>query len=131
MKALLMKARLAEAVPEACGEKMTLNEAVLPAAMVRGSEIPLTLNSELFPPIDETVTGALLALSVPVCEKVLPTVTLPKLMVAGLTASCPGATPEPVRVTEKLGFDAFETMERAPLALPADVGVKLTEKVKF
>ena len=97
---MLTKARLAEAVPDACGEKMTLNDAVLPAAIVRGKEIPLTLNSELFPPIEETVTGALLALSVPVCAKVLPTVTLPKLMVAGVTASCPGATPEPVRVTE-------------------------------
>ena len=50
-------------------------------------------------------------------------------MVAGLTASCPEASPAPDRPTEMFALVAVLAMERLPLMLPADVGVKSTLKV--
>ena len=58
MEALLAKLRLADAEPEACGVKVTVNGAEFPAAMVSGSEIPLSANSGLLTLADETVTLA-------------------------------------------------------------------------
>ena len=75
MEALLAKARLADVVPEACGAKVTVNGAELPAAMVSGSEIPLSANSGLVTLADDTVTLAPVAVSVPLLAKLVPTVT--------------------------------------------------------
>jgi len=52
-------------VPEAWGANVIWIETLFPAAIVTGREIPLTENSDPFTPTDDTVTGALLALSVP------------------------------------------------------------------
>src|SRR5262252_4601040 len=62
--ALLAKETFAEAVPDTCGVKVTLKEAVLPAASVRGKDRPLTANSAPTIPADDTVTGAEVAESV-------------------------------------------------------------------
>jgi hypothetical protein len=69
------------------------------------------------------------ALRVPVFEELVPTVTLPKLWLAGLTPNCPGAVPVPDRATVSDGFDALEVNVRLPLALPAAVGENRTENV--
>jgi len=66
LEALLANVRFADAVPEDWGANVTWNETLFPAAIVTGREIPLTENSDPFMPADEIVTGALLALSVPV-----------------------------------------------------------------
>lgn len=58
-----------------------------PAARVSGSEIPLTVNSEVLMLAAETVTPDPLAVSVVVRLLLCPTVTLPKFSVAGLTAN--------------------------------------------
>jgi len=72
---------------------------------------------------------------VPVLDKVrvwgllvLPTVTLPKLRLAGLAASNkPAPVPESETVAGELV--ALLTTERLPVALPATVGAKVTVNV--
>ena len=64
-----------------------MNDLLWPAARVSGSEIPLTVNSEVLMLAAETVTPDPLAVRVPVKLLLCPTITLPKFSVAGLTAS--------------------------------------------
>lgn len=45
-------------------------------------------------------------------------------MLAGLTASCPEASPAPDKPTEMFELVAVLAMETLPLVLPADVGLK-------
>ena len=45
--ALLANKTLSEAVPLACGVKVTVNDALCPAASVKGNESPLKANSEV------------------------------------------------------------------------------------
>jgi len=73
---------------------------------------------------DFTVISAVLAVRVPVWNLLLPTARLPKFIVAGATASCPGggARPIPDSGTVAVELAASEIIERAPLAEPADVG---------
>lgn len=59
----------------------------------------------------------------------LPTVTFPKLRVAGLEARAPGVTPVPVSGMVRVGFDELEVTVRLPLALPEATGLKLTLKL--
>jgi hypothetical protein len=59
----------------------------------------------------------------------LPTCTLPKLRLAAVAVSAPGATPVPDSEMARFGFDALLVMERLPLADPAVVGVNVTLKV--
>lgn len=87
LEALLVKDPLAEAVPLDCGVKATVNDALCPAARVSGRESPLTLNSEVVMLAAVTVMLELLAVSVAGRLFVCPTVTVPKLSDAGLTAS--------------------------------------------
>src|SRR2546430_5752728 len=56
--ALLLNERLPEAEPLVCGTNFTVNDALFPAAMVKGRDTPLKLNSELFTVAEETVTDA-------------------------------------------------------------------------
>ena len=63
---MLTKPKLAEAVPDACGAKVTVKPAELPAAIVSGREMPLSVNSELVILADDTVTDPVLAVIVPV-----------------------------------------------------------------
>jgi hypothetical protein len=134
LDALLKKASVEEVLPEACGAKVTLKEAVCPDAIVTGNEIPLTENGDpVVMPAEVTVTEPLLALNVAVCFWLDPTVTFPKFMLAGLTASCPAVAvvPDPLRGMERVGLAAFEVIESAPLVAPVDVGAKATLKVKL
>ena len=71
-------------------------------AIVAGNERPPTLNTELFEVAAETVTLPPLAVRVPDAVPLVPTTTLPRASVAGVTASCPFVgvvdVPAPVNV---------------------------------
>jgi hypothetical protein len=51
---------------------------------------------------------------------------LPKVTLVGLTVNAAGETPEPVRPTLRLGFDALLLTVRLPVAVPVAVGLKVT-----
>ena len=57
-----------------------------------------------------------------------PTVTLPKLRLAGFAPKAPGARPVPDKGIVRVGFEALEVTVTLPLALPAAAGVKVTVK---
>jgi hypothetical protein len=128
-EALLAKVRVPEAAPEADGVKVAVNEAVLPALIVNGSVTPLTENSELVVPIEDTVTLAPVAVSVPDWLWFKPTTTFPKFMVVGVTANWPGVAPAPERLTDSEGFEPFEAMANDPVADPPAAGAKVTLNV--
>jgi len=127
--ALLAKLRFADAAPETWGVNFTVKGTEFPVASVSGNVIPLNVNSALLILADDTVTEPPLAVSVPLCDALLPIVTLPKLMLAGATASCPGATPVPLNAIEKFGLEPFEVTASVSLAAPATAGVKVTLNV--
>jgi hypothetical protein len=58
-----------------------------------------------------------------------PTVTLPKLRLAGLEASGPAVEPVPDRGIVKVGFDPLDVSVTVPLTVPAAVGMNETLKV--
>ncbi len=128
---MLVKVSVAVAAPAACGLKVTVNGALWPAAIVTGSERPLTLNAPLFELIAVTVTLAPLAVRLPDPVPLVPATTLPMGRVVGLAVSCPDETAVPVPVSgiSSDGFDPFEVTVTFPLALAADVGVNFTLKV--
>lgn len=78
--ALLVTVTLPVTLPVAVGANATLNDVDCPAASVRGSERPVTLNPVPVTLSFERVTLALpVLLSVTVCVALVPVVTLPKL----------------------------------------------------
>src|SRR5580700_5538159 len=129
LEALLAKETVPEAAPVACGVNVTVNCTLLPTAIVTGKDSPLRVNSELLTLADVTVTLAPVALSVAGRFSLVPTTTLPKAKLAGVTVNCPAAVPVPDSARFKVGFDAFEATARFPLALPADDGAKVRLKV--
>jgi len=82
--ALLTNEMLAAALPEACGEKVTVNGTDCPAASVAGKEIPLRTNSELVLVPEEIVTEEPLAPRLPVNVAFDPVLTLPKFKADGV-----------------------------------------------
>jgi hypothetical protein len=124
---LVTKDAVPEAEPLLCGLKVTVKLLLDPAATVKGRLTPLKTHSALLVPAEETVTLLPLAEIVPVRLLVLPTVTVPKLRLDGVTASCPVAAPVPESAMFKAG--AVEVMAMLPLALPALLGANPTEKV--
>ena len=98
--------------------------------IVTGSDKPPTLNTELFVLAAVTVTAAPLAVNVPEAVPLFPTVTLPRLRVAGLILNCPTAEdPVPESGIVSVGFDAVEVIVTLPLALPDADGVNFTVNV--
>ena len=123
---MLVKVRVALTAPATCGLKVTVKEALLPAAMVTGKDRPRTLNTELFVLAAVTVTLAPLAVRVPDAVPLVPATTLPKSWLAGLSVSCPGvpaAVPVPCRVKFGALFDALLAIVTLALKLPAALGV--------
>ena len=110
---------------------MTVRDMLFPAAKVSGSVGPLTLN-----PAPLEVACEMLKLLVVVlvmltlCVLLEPTVTVPKLTLAGLAASEPlvAAPPVPERATFVGELLALLTTDMAPLTVPVAVGENLTEK---
>jgi hypothetical protein len=63
---LLVNEPIAEALPDVCGVKVSVNGTLCPAAMVSGKVIPLSENSALLMLIDDMATLALVAVRIPV-----------------------------------------------------------------
>jgi len=125
-----VKVTVPPAIPDAVGPNVTVNEVLLPAAIVVGRVRPVIVKVELFVLAPLTVTLAPLAVRVPVAEALLPTTTLPRLRPVGVTASCPAATaPDPERGMVNVGLPAVEVMVTLPLAAPDEVGAKDTLKL--
>jgi len=87
--ALLTSVTVPVTLPAALGLKATLNVALLPAAMVSGTVMPVRLK-----PFPDTVAWEIVTLALPaldnlmVCELLVPVTTLPKLALVGVGASC-------------------------------------------
>src|ERR1700691_1012455 len=62
-------------------------------------------------------------------DRLLPTVTLPKLRLVGFDPSAPGASPVPDKGMVRVGFGALEVTVRLPLTPAADAGVNVTLNV--
>ena len=73
----------------------------MPAVIVAGNDRPPKLNTELLDLAAETVTLPPLAVRVPEAVPLLPSTTLPRANVAGVTPSCPvgGGVVVPVPVS--------------------------------
>ena len=97
--------------------------------MVTGKEMPLTEKPVPFQLALETVTLEEPALRVPFKLWLLPTATLEKFKLAGLTASCPEPSPVPASATVTVEFVAVQATDRSPFAVPADEGWKLILRV--
>jgi hypothetical protein len=91
--ALLVKVSAAVCAPVVAGLKVTVKDALWPAAIVSGSESPLTVKVALFDTAEFTVTLLPLALKVPVAVPLLPSATLPTAIVVGVTDSWPALPP--------------------------------------
>jgi hypothetical protein len=127
--ASLVKVSVALAAPETCGLKVTLKDVLSPAWIFTGRESPPTLNAELFVLAPVIVIFAPLALRVPDATPLFPTTTLPKLLLPGLTVSCPREevaehVPESARLVR--GFGASLLIASVPLNAPDAVGAKTT-----
>src|SRR3984885_2167226 len=97
--------------------------------MVIGRVSPENTNCPLSAPADDTVTDVPVAARLPPRETLDPTVTFPKLSVAGEADRTPGLVPVPEGATLSGEFDASETTASVLLAAPAAAGVKVAMMV--
>ena len=121
--------RLSEALadPAIWGLNVTKNEVLWPTGIVIGSERPPTLNTELPVFAAVTVTFAPLAVNVPDAVPLLPTTTLPRTRVDGVTVKLPAVVvPVPDKAMLNAGFVASDVIVRLPLTPPDDFGAKET-----
>jgi hypothetical protein len=124
---LLVNAILPLTLPPFCGAKVTVKAELCPGVNVVGNVSALTpkpapmavtlVTVTLVPPEFVMVAGWLW---------VLPTATLPKLRLAGLTAKVPGITPVPVTARLTFEFAAVEAIAIAPVTAPTEDGAKVT-----
>jgi len=120
--ALLMSVMLPEKVLAEAGTNPTLKEAEPPGATESGKASPDGLN-----PVPAREACVTLRVVVPgfrmvsVCVLVTPTVTLPKLMLVGITVIC-GCTPVPLRETTAGEFVAVLTTLMFPDTAPVASG---------
>lgn len=82
-----LKVKVALAAPATVGLKVTVKGTLCPAAIVTGTDSPLTVNTELFELAPVTVTFAPVALSVPDAVPLSPATTLPSDKDVGDTVS--------------------------------------------
>ncbi len=106
------------------GEKMTLKVVLWPAVSVIEEVDPLTLNPVPLTVICEIVTLALPEFVIVSANDLFcPTVTLPKLRLVALLASCPVAVvPTPETGIVNVASEASEVIVRFPLEVPEAVG---------
>ena len=124
------KEMLVEAVAAAVGAKVTVKGTICPAAIVTGKASPLSVNWELLELADDRVTLPPVAVRLPFWGLVVPTVTVPKLIETGVSASVPVAVVAvPDRATATEGSDASELRARVAEAVPATVGANTTDKL--
>jgi hypothetical protein len=128
--ALLATEILPVTPPAVVGAKVALKVTLWPEVSVMGSEKALMLK-----PTPLTVTCETVTLPVPVLVRVtvwqplLPTVTFPKLRLAGDAPRRRPVTPVPPSVTAAGELVALPTTEMVPLTLPVVVGAKIALKV--
>ena len=129
-EALLEKVSFALVAPLDWGRKFTVKDALLPSAIVIGSDNPLSAKLELLLLAEVMVTLPDDAVSVPVAIPSPPTLTLPKLSVPGVTANLDGRKPMPVALKgiATVEFAAFDVIATLPLAFAEVLGVNTTEK---
>src|ERR1700674_573270 len=98
-----------------------------PAGIVTG-RFSARRNSELVDPSDEMVTAAFEAVSVAFRLALDPTVTLPKLRFAGLTASWGFAVTSPNPVTFMVSMESLAVLmsSKTPVLYPLAIGLKIT-----
>jgi len=99
--------------------------------MLKGVEIPLSLNSTFVVVTEEIVTAEPVALSVPLREPFEPTGTLPKFNVFGSSVNCPALVSLPESAMFRRGFEAVETTKRSPELTPEVPGANTTLKVRL
>src|SRR5712691_811616 len=127
--ALLTSERLPDTLPVAAGANCTLKVLDCPAARVSGKVSPLMLK-----PAPVKLPCAMVKLALPelvkvrFCTPLLPTSTLPKLTLGGVTESC-GCTPVPLRAMVLGELGALLTNETLPDTLPVVAGPNCTLKV--
>jgi hypothetical protein len=127
--ALLISVRLLETLVPDVGVKLTVNVEEFPGANVSGKARPVRPN-----PVPGPADWAMLRLAVPgfvsvtVCEFVWPTVTVPKLTLAG-TIDIWGWVPTPLSEIDSGEFAAVLITDAIPVAFPATVGVNVTLKL--
>src|SRR5437870_971490 len=111
------------------GANCTLKVLDCPGGTVSGNVGPLMLKAA---PVRLPCAIVILAppelIKVRFCTPVLPTSTLPKLTLGGVTESC-GCTPVPLRAMVLGELGALLTSERLPDTLPVAVGANCTLKV--
>lgn len=127
--ALLVKNEiLADAVPVALGAKVTVYGTLCPAARVEGGVTPLSVKAELLELVEDNVTLPPLAVRLPLWVCVLPMVTLPKSIEAGVSLSVPFAlVPLPVREIDTAGSEALEERVSVALRVPVVAGANATD----
>src|SRR5215831_6673743 len=130
-EASLANEAVSVAVPLSCGVKVTLKFALLPAAIVRGSVMPVILYSEVFTDAELTVTLAPDAVNFPDMLLLVPTVTFPKFRLVGDTAKVPADVPVPVRLITNFERPLRELSVRFPLTAPLAWGAKTRLNVKL
>lgn len=62
-------------------------------------------------------------------DRLLPSVTLPKLRVLGFDPNAPNASPVPDKGNVRVGSEASDVIVTVPLALPLARGAKATVRV--
>jgi hypothetical protein len=127
--ALLTSDTLPVTLPAAAGANCTVKVLDCPADRLRGKVSPLRPKPVPVIVACEMVRLALPELlSVTVCVLLLPTSTLPKARLVGLTVKA-GCTPLPESVMVAGELVALLTTETLPVTLPATVGAKTTLNV--
>jgi hypothetical protein len=128
--ALLVTVNVALTAPAAVGVNVTVKGTLCPAAIVTGSDKPLTVKTELFALAPVTVTLAPLALRLPDAVPLSPTTTLPRASVAGLTESCPELAAIPVPVSDSAVVPGVALLVKVSVAFaaPVDDGLNFTVK---
>lgn len=121
---LVTREILPETVAVEAGANVALKLIVLPAATVC-AEKPVTPKPVPLAEAEETVKFAVpVFFRVIACVAVVPSATLPKLTLAGVTviADC-APDPEPLNATVRLGFEALLATTRLPVTAADDGGV--------
>ena len=128
--ALLVTVTEPGALPAADGANATVSVAVSKGFSVAGALKPVTEYPVPLAVTAETFTAAFPVLVIATCLLVLlPVATVPKLTLAGLALNCPMAAADPVPVSGTLSvglLGSLLVMVTLPLAVPADVGEKVT-----
>src|SRR3981189_3116431 len=119
--------RLPVLLPAAAGVNTALKVALCPAPTVAGRFGPVKLKPLPVADAFEIVTvGPPLLVTVTTTDLLLPTVTLPKLMLLGFAMREPGVTPVPESAMLRGEPGASEAMAKLPVIAPPAAGANFT-----